>query len=41
MTRDDVATVAAYVIDHADFARTTILFNNGETPIKLALDAIV
>ena len=41
VTRDDVATVAAYVIDHADFARTTILFNNGETPIKLALDAIV
>ncbi|KRE42174.1 SDR family oxidoreductase [Knoellia sp. Soil729] len=41
VARDDVATVAAYVIDHADFARTTIQFNNGETPIRLALDAIV
>lgn len=41
VTRDDVATVAAYVVKHGVFARTTILFNNGETPIKQALDAIV
>ena len=41
VSRDDVATVAAYVVKHAVFARTTVLFNNGETPIKLALDAIV
>lgn len=41
VTCDDVATVAAYVIVHADFARTTILFNNGQTPIALALDTIV
>ncbi len=41
VTRDDVATVAAYVVKHDVFARTTVLFNNGETPIKLALDAIV
>ena len=41
VSRDDVASVAAYVIKHADFARTTISFNNGETPINLALDAIV
>ncbi|MEO7269468.1 MAG: SDR family oxidoreductase [Knoellia sp.] len=41
VTRDDVATVAAYVVKHDVFARTTVLFNNGDTPIKLALDAIV
>lgn len=41
VTREDVAAVAAYVVKHAVFARTTVLFNNGETPIKLALDAIV
>jgi nucleoside-diphosphate-sugar epimerase len=41
VTRDDVASVAAYVIQHADFARTTILFNNGPTPISVALDAVV
>ncbi len=41
VTRDDVATVAAYVVAHAVFARTTVLFNNGGTPIKQALDAIV
>ena len=41
VTRDDVATVAAYVVKHDVFARTTVLFNNGETTIKRALDAIV
>jgi nucleoside-diphosphate-sugar epimerase len=41
VTRDDVATVTAYVVKHDVFARTTVLFNNGDTPIKLALDAIV
>lgn len=41
VTRDDVATVAAYVVKHDVFARTTVLFNNGSTPIKQALDAIV
>ncbi|EAQ00098.1 hypothetical protein JNB_08004 [Janibacter sp. HTCC2649] len=41
VTRDDVATVAAYVVKHDVFARTTVLFNNGDTTIKQALDAIV
>jgi len=41
VARDDVAAVAAYVVEHADFARTTILFNNGETPISVALDSVV
>lgn len=41
VTRDDVATVTAYVVKHDVFARTTVLFNNGDTPIKQALDAIV
>ncbi|KGN39478.1 NAD(P)-binding oxidoreductase [Knoellia subterranea] len=37
VSRDDVASVAAYVIEHRGFARRTIAFNNGTTPIADAL----
>ncbi|KGN33706.1 NAD-dependent dehydratase [Knoellia sinensis KCTC 19936] len=40
VTRDDVASVAAYVIEHQGFEGRTILFNNGETPIAEALDSL-
>jgi len=37
VTRDDVAAVAAYVIEHPRTAGRTIAFNNGETAIADAL----
>ncbi|MFW5468675.1 NAD(P)H-binding protein [Knoellia sp. CPCC 206435] len=37
VSRDDVATVAAHVVDHPDLAGSTIEFNNGDTPIAEAL----
>lgn len=39
VTRDDVASVAAHVIDHRGFAGRTLAFNNGATPIAQALRA--
>ena len=37
VSRDDVAAVAAYVIDHPETAGRTIDFNNGDVPIADAL----
>jgi hypothetical protein len=37
VSRDDVAAVAAYVIDHPSTTRRTIDFNNGDTPIADAI----
>ena len=37
VSRDDVAAVAAYVIDHASTVHRTIAFNAGTTPIPDAL----
>ena len=37
MTRDDVAAVAAYVIEHPRTAGRTIAFNNGDAAIADAL----
>ncbi len=37
VSRDDVAAVAAYVIDHPFTTRRTIDFNNGDTPIADAI----
>ncbi|GAA4120164.1 SDR family oxidoreductase [Knoellia locipacati] len=40
VTRDDVAAVIAHVVDHPDLAGRTIRFNNGDTPVAEALDAL-
>ena len=40
VTRDDVAAVVAYVVDHPELAGRTIRFNNGDTPVAEALDAL-
>ncbi|PRY60301.1 putative NADH-flavin reductase [Knoellia remsis] len=37
VSRDDVAAVAAYVIDNPGISRRTIRFNSGDTPISEAL----
>ena len=39
VSRDDVAAVAAYVLEHPATIGRTIDFNNGETPIADALEA--
>ncbi|CAN7162841.1 NAD(P)H-binding protein [Knoellia sp. LjRoot47] len=41
VTRDDVAAVIAHVVDHPHLAGRTIRFNNGDTPVAEALDALV
>lgn len=40
VTRDDVAAVIAHVVDHPELAGRTIRFNNGDTPVAEALDAL-
>jgi uncharacterized protein YbjT (DUF2867 family) len=37
VSRDDVAAVAAHVLEHPELAGSTIEFNNGDTPIAKAL----
>jgi uncharacterized protein YbjT (DUF2867 family) len=37
VSRDDVAAVAAHVLDHSDTVGRTIDFNGGDTPIAEAL----
>ena len=37
VSRDDVAAVAAHVLDRPELAGSTIQFNNGDTPIAQAL----
>lgn len=40
VSRADVAAVIAAVVDRTDLGRTTIEFNNGDTPIAEALDSV-
>lgn len=40
VTRDDVAAVIAHVVVHPELAGRTIRFNNGNTPVAEALDAL-
>ncbi len=37
VSRDDVAAVAAHVLDHPELAGSTIEFNSGDTPVAQAL----
>lgn len=40
VSRDDVAAVAAHVVDHPELAGSTIEFNSGDTPVAEALSRV-